>query len=61
MKQKFYRTTVVIWTKEDPSEKNPLDILENMEYHVSYRNSREMNEPLLDPHYDHSDFFEVIE
>jgi len=57
MKTNLFRTTLVVWTKNDTKDLSVEEIVQ--QGHVSYNNCREVNyEPHLDPHYDSSDFFE---
>lgn len=53
---KLFRTTLVVWTKNDPKDLSVEQIVE--EGYVSYRNSRETNDPQLDPHCDFSQYFD---
>jgi len=51
----FYKTTLVIWSKEDPKDFSLEDL---MKQYVSYRSSRKSVDPYYDPHCDYSDYFE---
>jgi hypothetical protein len=50
----FYRTTLVIWTKEDPANLTPEELVHN---YISYRSSRKSDDPSNDPHCDFSEYF----
>ena len=65
MPNDLYKTTIVVWTDFDPTGVSAIDLVDDIgdnqhgRNYISFRNSRTMNDPEQDPHWDYTEHFDV--
>lgn len=65
MPSNLYKTTIVVWTDFDPTDISAIELVDDVgdnQYgrnYIAFRNSRMMNHPEQDPHWDGTEYFDA--